>query len=427
MISLFWFFTIITIIYLIFVIFRKQDFFSINTYILLGVYLPLLISNFNWSYYHIEDRPDSFYILFIIFNLLAIFVNILPQNSIKYKNITFEIKKDLKLPVEVYNMIYIFAILMENYYVSGYFIPSRYGIDIHTARMPYVYFITTAIYLVSVMNLVEFFATKKKRYAVYILILVSFNVVTKSSRIDAFISATQLISILLFYFFYSKKSVIIKGKEIEKKSNKIKIILIAIIFAIILITIGLVVGNNRMNANGKYNLSYADGIKYTGPETPGEVLAYYYGYFPISFDNLAYNMANTEINPNYIGLSSFRTLYFGVFQFDNLLGLDGGEATKANDIRSKGAAIATGFWDFYYDFGNFIFIPVTISFAIYYLLKLKVANKKPTLLAFVLYFYWIPLWFFLSFDNRIYDYQVLLHVILMSFIIPKRYELKIET
>ena len=424
MCNIFWGLTIVTIIYLIFLMVLRKDYFSLNTYIILGIYLPMFLSEFNWSFLHISNKPDNYYLLFCVFDIFLIFINFLPQSGLHPKDIQF--KKNVKAkPIEIYNVLYLMFILIENYYASGHFFPSRYGIDIHTARMPYIYAFTTAIYLISVMNLIEFFVTKKIKYIFYIIFLMAFNIITKSARIDSFICAVQLLSMILFYFIYSKKTVKKRDKIIKKKKSKTKIIVIVGIISIIILNVGINVGINRMNSKGKYHLSYAkDGLNYKGPSIGNtEIIAYYYGYFPLSYDNLAYNMMYSTIRPNYIGLSSFRTLYFGVLQFDNFFGLDGGEATKANVIRSQAAAVATGFWVFYYDFGDLFFIPLFISFIIYYILKRNITKKNPSALSFVLYFYWIPLWTFLSFDNRIFDYQVLLHIILMIIIIPNRYTL----
>lgn len=422
MIGLYWFFTITAIIILIIKIFVKKDYFSLNSYLLLGVYFPLIMSHCNWSYLHVEDRPDIFYIMFIVFDLLSIFFATLPQKNFEFSD--FIVTKENKtIPIEFYNIIYLACVLVENIYASGYIFPSIHGIDVHTARMPYIYFFTTAIYFFTFMNLMEFYSTKKKKNLIYIGILIGFNVITKSSRIDAFMCIVQLLSLILLYYFSNKKNKIINGQNVKKKRSRKFIIIGSAAFAILTVYVGMNIGINRMNSNGKYDLKYSDGIGYTGPEFGNDILAYYYGYFPLSFDNLAYNMKNGNIKPNYIGLCSFRTLYFGILQFDNLFGLDGGAASRANIIRSKAAAVATGFWDFYYDYEDFFFIPLIISFILYYCIKNKLAGRKRNILSLAIYFYWIPLWMFLSFDNRIYDYQVLAHIIIMIFVIPKRYKL----
>lgn len=422
MIGLYWFFTISAILVLLVKIFTKKDYFSLNTYILLGIYLPLLMSHCNWSYLHVENRPNIFYVMFIVFDLLSIVFAILPQKNFEFLDFII-IKKSKKIPIEFYNLFYLLCVSIENIYASGYIFPALYGIDIHTARMPYIYFFTTGIYFFAFMNLMEYFSSKKKKYLVYIGILLCFNIVTKSSRIDAFMCIVQLLSVFLLYYFSSKKTKIVKGKSVKKKRNRKLIIICSAIFAVLILFIGMNIGINRMNSNGKYNLKYSDGIGYTGPEFGGGVLSYYYGYFPLSFDNLAYNMKLGNIEPNYIGLCSFRNFFFGILQFDNLFNLDGGAASRANIIRSKAAAVATGFWDFYYDYGDFFFVPLIISFMLYYCIKNKLGGEKRNIISLAIYFYWVPLWMFLSFDNRIYDYQVLAHIIIMILIIPKRYKL----
>ena len=415
MISFFWTLTIATIFILLLRIIIKKDFFSLNTFILIGVYLPLLMSELNWSDLHVENKPLVYYGVFLIFDIFALLTSLLPQKNVNFEKKRIRANKK-RIPIEIYNIIYIVAILLENYYVSGYFVPTFHSIDVHTARMPYIYFLTTGVFFFSAMNLYEYISTKKIRYLFYILLLLAINIVTKSARIDAFICVVQLVSLFLAYYLFNDD---LKKNKTHRKPMSKKSIIISCLIVVFAINIGLKVGNNRMNSYGRYDLSYADGILYKGPMKDNDLLVYYYGYFPLSFDNLAYNIEHAPIKQNYIGLSTFRTFYFGLLQFDNFLGLDGGSASRANIIRSKAAAVATGFWDFYYDYKDFFGIPIFISFAVYCILKMKTNNGS--IASYTIYFYWIPLWMFLSFDNRIYDYQVLIHIILLLLIIPKRY------
>ena len=71
----------------------------------------------------------------------------------------------------IYNLIYIACVLIENYYISGTIFPNLFGMDVHTLRMPYIYFITTGIYILSLLNILEFFCTKKKRYLLYLSLI----------------------------------------------------------------------------------------------------------------------------------------------------------------------------------------------------------------------------------------------------------------
>lgn len=421
---LFWTISILAVGLSLYQIFIKKNIFGISTYILLGVYLPLFMSFADWSAFHVEDKCDDFYYIFMLFGAILALVNLLPHGKMKMHNMRF-VYKSKPIPTELFNLFFIAAILVENYYVSGYFNPSAHGIDVHTARMPYIYFITTGVYMITILNLVDFLITKRKRYVLYMISSIAVNVVTKSARIDAAICVVQIVSVCIFYYF-SKREVPDKNTSRGKKKSKLPFLIVMAVIVAAVVLIALNVGNNRMNHYGKYELQYSDGILYDGPQFMGEVMPYYYGYFALSFDNLAYNLAQNNVSPNYIGLNTFRTLWFGVLQFDNLFGLSGSEATRANVIRCKAAAVATGFWDMFYDYEYLVFIPFIVMFLIYMLLRRKVTQSIVKAEHVVLYFYWVPLWFLLSFDNRVFDYQVLWHVVILYFLIKSRYKLVYE-
>lgn len=416
--TLFWCITVLTLIIVIIYIIKNRSYFSILTYTVFGVYIPLFMSFFNWSSYSVIDKGILFYWVFISLDIVCIIYCILPIKPMnKIDEILVQRKKNV-FPLEILNIIYIGSVLIENKYLSGFFFPSLHGIDVHTGRMPGIYFITTAIYIIVISTLLEYVSTKKIRYILYAVVAFLINVISKSSRIDAAITFVQIGSILLFYFFYknnSKKGLI----------KKITFILICLIVSFFIINGGIKVGNNRMNSNGLYNLVYSEGIGYKGPKTKNEILEYYYGYFPMSFDNLAYNLQYNKSKMNLIGLNSFRCLYFGILQFDNLFGLNGSSAPRSNIIRCKAAAVTTIFWDFYYDFDIFIFVPIFVVFIIAYWLSKKI-TKKQNLVYLMIYFYWIPLWMFSSFDNRSFDYQVIWHILLINFLLKKRYIVNIR-
>lgn len=410
---LFWIFTIISILIVLWHIFFYKDYFSILTYTVLGIYVPLLMSFLNWSSYSVIDKGWLFYFIFISLDIVCIIYCFFPIKRLdKIKNIDIS-RKEHAFPLGLVNIVYIVCVLVENVYLSGFLFPSLLGIDVHTGRMPFIYFITTAIYIVVASDIMEFISTKKIRYIVYAVISFLINVISKSSRVDAGIAIVQIGSFLLFYFL---------SKNNDRKAFGKKLLMFFACFFIgfLIVNKGIEVGNSRMNSNGLYQTVYSDGIGYNGPKTTNEILEYYYGYFPMSFDNLSYNLQHVDSEFNVIGMNSFRCLYFGILQFDNLFNLDGSSAVKNKIIRCKAAAVPTIFWDFYYDFDILIIIPIFITFLVAYQLARKTVNKQ-TLMFCMLYFYWVPLWMFGSFDNRSYDYQIIWHVIMMYVLFKNRY------
>lgn len=416
----FWILSICTVILIIINIVKKKTFFSILTYTLIGIYLPLFLSFMDWSYYHIDNKTWEFYYIFILLDIICIIYSFGEKKTISsIKNIQF-LKKKNKIPIEIYNVIYILCVLIENIYLSGFLFPSLKGMDVHTGRMPFIYFITTGVYIVLIGDIIEFLCTKKIKYIIYAIICFLINIISKSARVDAGIAIIQIISFILLYYLSKEKRIAKNDNVIVKKKSKFIILIVLIIAVVILIGKGMEVGNERMNSYGKYKTVYTEGIRYDGPDSPNDFLAYYYGYFSLSFDNLNYNIEHATSKINLVGLNSFRCLYFGIFQFDNLFGLNGGASSRANLIRCKGAAVSTIFWDFYYDYDILFFIPVIITFYIASLIT-KIFVKKQTVMTYILYFFWIPLWMFSSFDNRSYDFQIIWQIIIMWIIYRNRF------
>lgn len=409
----------IAIIMIIYRIVKYNDVFDISTYILLGIYLPLCLSFFDWSAYHISEKSWKYYYVISNFIIVHIIYMILSYKRVKFNR--FEIITNKKIPIEFINIVFFASVLIENYYISGFLIPSFEGLDIHTRRMPIFYFFTTATYVFVVINILEFIATSKKRFIIYAIAVYLFNPITKLARIDSVLALFQIISFLIYYLL-SKNNERINNITTLLEKNYTKIISTFLFFTF-MVYCGIELGNNRMNSFGIYNLIYANGIAYYGPDFFGEFLTYYYGYFALSFDNLAHNIQYTIIDTNYVGLNTFRSLYFGMLQFDNLFDLNGSAAPRANDIRCAAAAVTTMFWDFYYDFEYFVFVPYIVSFLCAYFLKQRINNNNNSLFSVLLYFYWIPLWLFGSFDNRVYDYNVIGVIIILYIITKIKYKL----
>lgn len=392
----------------------EKDLFGLGTYLLFGVYVPLFLSFCDWSSYHVQERNQWFYYLFIVFGLAVVIFLILPQGRMGMTNIRF-VRRPGAVPVEVYNLIFAGCVLLENWYLSGRFFPSLAGIDIHTQRMPYIYFLTTGVYLVAVLDLLEFHITRRPRFLAYLLGAVVLNVVSKSARVDAFLCILQIMSLWMFLVFSRRDRVR------KRKPRRLGFLLVVALAAVGAIRYALDTGNHRMNHFGQYTYTYAEGIGYHGPQWLGEVLPYYYGYFALSFDNLAHNLEHVAGDLALWGPNTFRALWFGLFQFDNLFGLNGSAAPRANEIRCAAAAVTTGFWDLYYDYGLLLVIPVAVSFFIYMILRRRVTGHLVRTRDLVVYFYWVPLWFLMSFDNRVYDYQVIWHLLILYLVVGRRY------
>lgn len=392
----------------------KKNYSNLLTYIAFGVYLPLFFYQLGWSSL-IDSRPNKmfdyiFIVLTIIFSAYALKTYNIKPNIIANGS-TISVTRFGKQVAIILNLGFFGLYFIENYLGSGTFIPGLRNIDIHTYSAPIISYITSAPFLVMGFDYLYWRATKKKVYIFFILLSIIIPVVTRLSRMAMVMSVAQLLSLIIYIEMSSREK-----KRIDSKKKRRFIVLGALAGAG---AIGLMVFTGyRMSVNGA-QYTYADAVGYTGPEA-FEWMSVYYGYFPMSFNNLKINLYRT-VQHNYIGLYSFLSFYFGILQFDNLLGISVTGQWKGQYVTSGSAAVPTAYWDYYYDFGILFWIPVLVAVIISYYF-LKKSQKEETKLSFrTLYFWYIPYWFFSSFQNTLFLSNSIVVAILMYFIIEKSF------
>lgn len=394
-------------------IFLKKIRYSSATYILLGVCIPLVLYSFRWSELITEAPTDDFYILFIYLFLAGIFAQIINNGEVNCPS-EIIITRGRGF-ITLINLVWIASLLMENYVTTGYLFPSLLGIDGHAQQASGLLYITRASYAFVALDLVYFFSTKEKYYFSLSLIPILLPILSTSSRMQAVETLLEGLSFFLFLWGngYSIKNpnklrntiLVWKGKPIIDESKRgrfgiIQKVILAIIIGV-LVYVLVMVGIDRMTHYGIYSVLYSDGIKYTGPF--GEVGAWIYGYFALSFNNLNRSILTNRAVPNYIGIYSFNSLFFGILQFDNLFGMKSNAAQSASNWVVHAATVPTGFWSFYYDYKLLCFIPIVWAFIRERIIKYFSVRSKRGLIWTVIYFYCIPQWFFMSFTNTIFD------------------------
>lgn len=402
----------------------KRDYFSILTYIVFGIYVPMFFYFAKWSVLFLTPVQDDFYWIFICLNLLLLIVQFFDPLIKRPRGLCLTYKRGPAFLFLV-DSIYVAAMLAENYLGSGHILPGLVGVDIHTFHAPILFYITGATYLVVALNTLVAINGKKWLLLVDVLV-VALLFFGKSARMDAFIAIIECVSLIAFIGI---PEVARKIKERNGRNNRSrKNVVAAVIMAAVLILAvqtGVNIGNDRMNSYGRYDITYGDGIGYCGPELFGDTLSLYYGYFPFSFYNLNNNIAFVGPQGSFAGINSFRSLYFGVLQFDNLFGAPLNEANDSKVIVTKGATVTTGFWDFYYDYGVFCIIPISVSLVIYLLLRRALADRMHNSPACILaYFYWTPLWFFMSFNDTVWDTCVIMNLILIAVVFNRSFFVK---
>lgn len=390
----------------IYIIWKRKDYFNISTFFMIGIYLPMMLYFMNWSDLIEQGISEYFYMIFFYLNIFTILLNSFIKKSVNYNKVEIEIKKN-HIPVIIINITFSIACLVENYIGSGFFLPAIHNIDIHTYRASILVYLTSSIFLVLLVNYIFFIKTKKARYLLWMIFLFLLPVIGKSSRMDAIMGAFGVLCFAIWERINHRK--INYG---IKSRKKIRIVLIILISALV-INFAVSYGNYRMNNYGKYNISYSDGIQYNGPKFLSKIISVYYGYFPFSFNNLNINIKYTRIDKNFFGVNSFRGIYHGILQLDNIVNLPLNTSNAAKIIVTRAATVPTGFWDFYYDYGIACFIPIVISLIIFLVIKRKVTRENSNIGNYAIYFYWVPLWFFMSFNNTAYDVTVFSNMILI--------------
>jgi hypothetical protein len=171
--------------------------------------------------------------------------------------------------------------------------------------------------------------------------------------------------------------------------------------------------------------TYASGIMYTGPKWLTWI-APFYGYFPLSFNNLKINIINRTISHNYIGLYSFAALYFGIFQLDNVLGISTNAFLQNRLITNGLATVPTAFWEYYYDFGMLFFIPLIVALLITRIFEKRASKEQNKLTYRTLYFWYVSYWFFTSFQNTLFLSTMIVVGIITYFVIKRSFYLMNE-
>ena len=400
--------------------FLKKNYFGALTYIWAGVFVPLFLYQLGWSRLINTSVSGMFNYIFIWLAVITLLYLALARNR-KPRPIAADSRILLtetgKMLSPVLNGGFLILYLLENYLGSGSLVPALQEIDIHTYSAPVISYLTNTPFLVVAFDYYAYKATRELRYWLWILMIFATPIVTRSSRLQLMINAVQFVSLLLFV----EASVAMKSRRARKRYRQLKRSIVVLGAAAV---IGLIQFTNyRMNHYGVYSFQYADLIEYDGPKAL-TFLAPYYGYFPLSFNNLKINILKRSVPHNYIGLYSFTCFFFGLLQLDNLLGIST-QGHIAHRLVTHGAAtVPTGFWDFYYDYGILCFIPIAVGMMVCYRFLKRAKKEKRRLTYRTLYFWFVPLWFFMSFQNILFGSTIMVAGILIKMVIRRSFVVK---
>lgn len=396
-----------------------RDWFSIYTYILFGVFLPIMLFFAKWSGFVNTNACNDFYLLFIELCLaIQLFLLVEKPNNAFYLRGKI-VSCNRQWIVLVFTIAYVSACLLENYLASGRLLPSIAGIDVHTFRAPVLCYLTKAIYPVCVLNYLSIITSDRIStrvlHALLIIIIIGIYIVGKGARMEVAEVLLQLGSFALFLDFRKMNDAIL---HIPRK-RIVEAIFIFFVFVFVFSLVGAI----RTTQYGRYDVQYSYGIDYQGPSFLGEYIAWYYGYFPMSFNNLNLSISQVGSTYNLLGLNTWKFLYFGLFQLDNVLGIDGYAAEHAGLHVIREATVNTGFWNIYYDYGILAFVVFVLALFGYRILRDHCERDNCKLSSYCLYFYWIPLWFFMSFQNTVFDLFILSDYFLISILVANTFKI----
>lgn len=403
-------------------IIAKKNYFGLHTYLLLGIYLPILLLFAGWSSLAEKTIDDVFYFLFAELGIVAgFFVLIEPETGTAQLKI---VQLGKSKTIVVISFVYCLLCLLENYIGSGYLLPSLAHVDIHTYRAPLLGFLTKAgFFPVCCINVYAVMANgsirRKALHLGVICAILVLYVFGKSARMEVCIIALQLVSVCIFFSLRSPKRR--RVNTIPKKYIVLVLVGVCAIGAVFVAS-----GANRASQFGAYDvLSYADAIGYQGPDFLRDASAWYYGYFPMSFNNLNLSIKFVEPHYNFLGVDLFRFLYYGIFQLDNFLDFNIYAAEEAGKYVSDQMAVKTGFWDIYYNYGLASFVVFALAFAVYHKMKVGIESAQPKIWQISFYFYWVPTWFFMSFQNTSFDVYLIGILAILYVLTTRLFKLKV--
>ena len=403
-----------------YVFFVQKNYLHLITYIFIGIFIPILLYSFNWSKLIDKSQSSMYSYMIVVITFITLVYTLftckIKGNRLKADEIVSFTKFGKSILPSI-NMIFIVLYLVENYLGSGTIIPGLRGIDVHNKySAPIISYITNASFLFTSFDFLAFKATGKKKYLVYLGIILFMPIITRSSRFIMVITVVQLISL---YFLFEREKKELTQKELKRTNRRNRIIIVSLAVLALLLNMFT---NYRMSHYGKYDITYYKMTQWCGPKFL-TWMAPIYGYFALSFNNLKINILYREIEHNYLGIHSFASFYFGLLQIDNILGVDISEHVNNNLITNGSANVPTGFWDFYYDYGALFFIPFIVAILICnYFLK-KSYNEEKTIYFRVMYCWYVSYFAFMSFQNSLFMYTSLISGALLLFIM--KYSFKV--
>lgn len=389
---------------------KKSHIYGINSLMLIGVVMPLLLYLADYSVLIDTDIDSNFYYIFIAINLIMSLYSMFADETLP-ASVELNIANVSIEHAETISLVFLALYVVETYLLSGLLAPALHGKDIHTASFPIISFLTRNIMIPAMLDVICFYKTRKYRYLVYVAVIIFLPIVTRNARMVSF--ETIMAVLLLWVILHAVKQKHIKAGFLNVKVKHLVAVACVCILAVGVLNYTTELTNKRTINNGAVDFDYGESIGYTGPL--GNIGAVYYGYFPLSYNNLNLRLKYDSPNYNPEGLYSFASLWFGVLELDNIFGISTTQDVANRIVTTSSATVPTAFWTYWYDYGPLGFFPVVVMICTSYYALMRCRNN-PTVLNLLLYTYLAYKIFFESFQNIYFAAPALWGLIILAII-----------
>lgn len=298
--------------------------------------------------------------------------------------------------------------MIENIYISGLLIAPN-SVQFHTKSMPVIGTIARGLYPVAYCVAIKDFMRFKSK--IPLLLLCSCVLYTLLGAGSRYWTSISLMTTL--FFLYEQYVTV-------HKKIRLRVLVPEIIGGILLFNIFMNLGIARTGAQ-----TYAQWIQYTGPGkgTIFElVMSWFYGYFPYSFYNLNNTIANIRENSLYTYGQFTLYPYLSFFHLDGLFGVVLNDITFSRRVfYNTAATVATGWYEYYADFGRLFFIRIAIQ-----LWLTRYFQKKGRFFGTLSYAAMVTTWVFMSFNNN-YTVGIIQYTFFFSWVLERFFTVKKET
>jgi hypothetical protein len=381
---------------------RTRRLFSLMNLLFFSVIVVFLLYLAKWSPLMGQTNWLTYYVL-ATFELLVTAASFLPEKGpVSERKSFFVVNLKIKKFVIRWSVFLLTCVLLgsviENLYLSHSLLPFLSKIDTHVEAMPIVGSLVRASTPVAyIIFYLDYKQTHSKTLLAYCIFVALYLALGSGSRYWFLANA----GIFFFFWLFSSRM------DLEKMSLRAFGITLAVVFVLS----GIVVAMGQFRIG---SLNYSDLVQYNGPlagSTIGEFFAWFYGYFPYSYENLNLSLANIFNGGFYTSGQAFFVPFNAFLKIYKFLPVSSETLLSQMRLSPNGSAtVPTAFLYFFSDFGFFFFLTPSFYIFIYWFSK-----TRDTVLGYGIASSMAMVFLFFSF-NDLFQNGVLLEFWLILFI-----------